>query len=183
MLARVACHHDPVLQGRVVALRAVERADLPVLHALSNELETIARGESDPPSPMSLARLEAVYEQRASAGDPLPRFVVDVGGTVVGECMLHTFDELARTAHVGIALLRDHWGKGYGTDAVTTLVAYAFVHRNLRKVCLEVLADDPRAVGAYRRAGFVEEGRFREQAWFDGAYVDVLRMAVLRPDR
>jgi len=81
---------------------------------------------------------------------------------------------------VGIELLQEHWGKGYGSDAVATLVGYALTYRNLHKVCLEVLADDARAVGAYRRAGFVEEGRFREQAWFEGRYVDVLRMAVLR---
>ena len=162
-------------------LRAVERADLPVLHALRNELETAARGDSAAPAPVSLARVEARFEQRLGTDDPLPRFVVEVGGTVVGACMLHTLDDLSRTAHVGIELLQEHWGKGYGSDAVATLVEYAFTSRNLHKVCLEVLADDARAVGAYRRAGFVEEGRFREQAWFMGRYVDVLRMAVLRP--
>ena len=59
---------------------------------------------------------------------------------------------------------------------------YAFQHLNMRKVGLKVLADDERAVGAYRAAGFVEEGRLRRQAWFDGAYRDILRMAVFRDD-
>ena len=42
-----------------------------------------------------------------------------------------------------------------------TLVDYAFTHLDLRRVGLRCLADDPRAVGAYRKAGFVEEGRLR----------------------
>lgn len=72
-------------------------------------------------------------------------------------------------------------GGGYGQDAVRTLVRYAFGPLNFRKVSLEVLADDERAVGAYRKAGFTEEGRFRAHAWSEGRYVDVLRMAVFRP--
>lgn len=169
-----------MLRGRVVELRAVERADLPVLHAMLNDLETEARASGDRPTPTSSARLEARFADRAGSDDAAVRFVVSVDDVVVGDCQLHTIDDLSRTCHVGIALLRAHWGKGYGTDAVITLVSYAFRNLNLRKVCLEVLADDARAVGAYRRAGFAEEGRFREQTWYDGAYCDVLRMAVLR---
>ena len=50
----------------------------------------------------------------------------------------------------------------------------------MRKVGLEVLADDERAVGAYRRAGFAEEGRLRAHSWFDGSFHDALVMGILR---
>lgn len=161
-------------------LRAIERSDLPVLHAMLDDLETESRASAARPTPTSSARLEAVFDERARTKDAAVRFAVTVDGAVVGDCQVHSIDDLSRTCHLGIALLRDHWGKGYGTDAVRTLVGYAFRNLNLRKVCLEVLADDARAVGAYRRAGFVEEGRFLEQTWYDGAYRDVLRMAVRR---
>jgi RimJ/RimL family protein N-acetyltransferase len=46
----------------------------------------------------------------------------------------------------------------------------------------EVLADDPRAIGVYRAVGFVEEERLRRHAWFGGAHVDALDMAVLRDE-
>jgi RimJ/RimL family protein N-acetyltransferase len=49
-------------------------------------------------------------------------------------------------------------------------------------VSLEVLADDPRAVSAYRGAGFVEEGRLRKKDWYDGAFHDSLVMAILRDE-
>ena len=52
----------------------------------------------------------------------------------------------------------------------------------LRPISLRVLADDDRAVGAYRKAGFVEEGRLRAHAWYDGARHDELVMAVLREE-
>jgi putative acetyltransferase len=53
----------------------------------------------------------------------------------------------------------------------------------MNRVALQVLAEDPRAVGAYRKAGFSEEGRLRQQSWVNGAFADELLMAVLREDR
>lgn len=171
-----------MLTGQTVVLRALERDDVRVVHALANELETEALASASAPRPVPLARLEARFDERARTGDdPVLRFVVEVDGGSVGACELHSLDQRNGTAHVGIALLQAHWGKGYGGDAVATLVDYAFRHLNLRKVSLEVLADDERAVRAYRRAGFVEEGRLRAESWYDGDYRDVLRMAVLRP--
>jgi RimJ/RimL family protein N-acetyltransferase len=61
-------------------------------------------------------------------------------------------------------------------------VDYGFRQLNLAKISLRVLADDERAVGAYRKAGFVEEGRLRDHAWYDGSRHDELVMSVLRDD-
>jgi RimJ/RimL family protein N-acetyltransferase len=48
---------------------------------------------------------------------------------------------------------------------------------NIRKVPLDVFANDRRAVCAYRAAGFVEEGRRRARARYVGAYRDTLMTA------
>jgi RimJ/RimL family protein N-acetyltransferase len=45
-----------------------------------------------------------------------------------------------------------------------------------------VLADDARAVGAYRKAGFREEGRLRQAALVAGDFHDELVMSVLRAE-
>ena len=82
----------------------------------------------------------------------------------------------------GSRLGKAYWGKGYGQDAVRTLLDYGFRHLNLARIALRVLADDERAVGAYRKAGFVEEGRLRAHAWYDGARHDELVMSVLREE-
>jgi len=59
---------------------------------------------------------------------------------------------------------------------------YAFDHLNMNRVMLQCLAEDPRAVGAYLKVGFVEEGRQRQLAWVRGRYEDVLVMSVLREE-
>ena len=100
----------------------------------------------------------------------------------MGEAGLHDIVHFDRHCELGIGIARDFWGKGFGQDAVRTLVDYAFEHLNMNRVELYVLADDARAVGAYRKAGFVEEGRLRQKAWVRGEYHDELVMSVLRGD-
>lgn len=172
-----------MLHGDLVMLRPVRRDDVPRLHELlKTDLEVMTRADDRPPRPVTLEEMVASYEASPEGDDSDAWFAIVADDEVVGECGLHQVDHYQGTSHVGISLVRAYWSKGYGRDAVRTLVDYAFRHLRMRKVNLEVLADDERAVRAYTAAGFVEEGRFREEAWFHGAVHDVLRMSVLRSE-
>lgn len=172
-----------MLQGERVVLRPVEREDLPRLWELLEDLEVEVLASAGPVLPISLAQYEARFEEHAA--DP-PKdqawFAIELDGELVGECTLFEISFFNRRCELGIALGREHWGKGLGQDAVRTLVDYSFEHLNMNRVSLQVLAEDARAVGAYRKAGFVEEGRVRQQTWIRGRFEDELVMAVLRED-
>ena len=172
-----------MLSGERVILRAIEREDAGRLWELTDAFEVRSLASDRPPLPRSRTEAEAEFDRDpSSAGPDRAWFAVEAGGELIGMCGLHRIDHYHRVCDLGIRLGTDFWGKGFGQDACRTLVQYAFRYLNLRKVGLEVLADDARAVGAYRAVGFVEEGRLRQQAWFDGAYRDTLRMAVLRDE-
>jgi RimJ/RimL family protein N-acetyltransferase len=173
-----------MLTGQTVRLRAVEREDLPRLHELfDDDLELMTRSSDEPARPFSLAELEQRFDERVEEPDAsVMRFVIEANDEVIGTCELHLIDHFQQTCHLGITLGRDFWAKGFGQDAVRTLVDFAFRDLAMRKVGLEVLADDDRAVGAYRKAGFTEEGRLRAHAWFDGAVHDALLMGILRDE-
>jgi RimJ/RimL family protein N-acetyltransferase len=171
------------LRGDRVVLRPTRREDLPRLWELLEDLEVMVLSMGGPVLPVSFDQYVEWYEK--SIVEPRPdliRLVVEVDGEVVGQCQLHRVDHFNRRCELGIELGREYWGKGYGQDAVRTLVEYAFVHLDMNRVGLQVLADDPRAVGAYARAGFVEEGRLRRHALVEGAYRDELVMSILRED-
>jgi len=173
-----------MLEGRHVRLRAIEREDLPLLHELfDDDLELLARSEDAPPRPVSLAEREQRFDELLEEQDRrVMRFVIELGDELVGECQLHFIDHYRRSCQLGIVLGREYWAKGLGQDAVRTLVDFAFRDLGMRKVGLEVLADDERAVGAYRKVGFVEEGRLRDHSWFEGAFHDALVMGILRDE-
>ena len=62
-------------------------------------------------------------------------------------------------ALVAIALGdRSYWGNGYGSDAMNTLLRYAFREMNLRRVTLIVFDYNPRAIRSYEKCGYVHEG-------------------------
>lgn len=173
-----------MLVGERVTLRGTRREDLPRIWAFNNDLEVELAGGGDPPMPQSLQRLEADFDrQAAEGGRDGAWFAIEIDGECVGQCGLFDFNETARTAQLGIAIGdKAYWGRGYGREAVTLLVEYAFRYRNFRRVWLWVHADNERAIRAYRACGFVEEGRLREHMYSNGRYVDVVHMGVLRSE-
>jgi len=50
------------------------------------------------------------------------------------------------------------------------------------RVSLEVFDFNARAIRAYEKVGFRQEGRMRDALWWDGAPHDTLLMAVLATD-
>ena len=77
---------------------------------------------------------------------------------------------------------KDAWGKGYGTEATQLMLDHAFGTMGLHRIALFVFEFNERAMRAYRRCGFVIEGRARESIWRDGRWWDELAMSVLESD-
>lgn len=173
-----------MLSGEKVRLRAIERSDLPRIWEFHNDLELEYLRRSEPPTPQSLARLQAQFDAEAARGGRDGTwFGIEADGALIGEIGLLEFQLAARTASLGIAIGdREYWCRGYGRDAIRTLLRYAFLHQNLRRVWLSVAGDNERAIRAYRACGFIEEGRLREHEWCNGKYVDLVFMAVFRAD-
>jgi RimJ/RimL family protein N-acetyltransferase len=61
---------------------------------------------------------------------------------------------------------------------VRLVVNYAFNQLGLRRIYLEVLADNASAIRLYEKCGFKVEGTLRRHVFKDGKLKDVLIMAV-----
>ncbi len=173
-----------MLGGERVTLRATTREDLTHLARFENDLGFVISGGGDPPEPVPLERLQRDFD-REIADPPKDKieFAIEIDGAYVGRCGLYNIDRTARRAELGIGIGEgDYRGRGYGREAVALLLDYAFRLRNLRRVWLEVHADNERGIRAYKACGFVEEGRMREHAWLDGRHVDNVIMGVLREE-
>ncbi|MDP9233104.1 MAG: GNAT family N-acetyltransferase [Actinomycetota bacterium] len=172
-----------MLKGDKVLLRAIEEEDLPALARWANDLEVEVLGGGDPPTPQSVGRVKAEFERRQKESPDDVNFAIEVDGKLIGMVALFRVDTTARTSELGIVIgERDYWGKGYGQDAIRTVVDYGFRHRNYQRVWLTVTDTNDRALNAYKRCGFAEEGRLRQHVWNDGAHRDVVCMGVLREE-
>jgi putative acetyltransferase len=104
------------------------------------------------------------------------------GEELVGQIGLERYS--GRRAHAGsIGMgVHDGWiGRGIGTRLLGEAVAIADRWLGLRRLELTVYADNVPALALYRRFGFAVEGTLRGYALRDGALVDALTMARLRP--
>ncbi|HET6209702.1 MAG TPA: GNAT family protein [Jatrophihabitans sp.] len=171
-----------MIQGERVLLRALQPEDYPRLTVFKNDVEFELLGGGDPPRPRTLATVTEFFDELVKDKSSV-NFAIEVDGVFIGDCGLFHFDQRAGTAELGIGIGdRDYQGNGYGREAVTLLVDYGFRLLNLRKIWLETLAYNERAIRSYQAVGFVEEGRQRAHVWSDGRYADLVLMALFATD-
>jgi UDP-4-amino-4,6-dideoxy-N-acetyl-beta-L-altrosamine N-acetyltransferase len=110
-------------------------------------------------------------------------WIVADGGTPVGFLTLTGLTGPHRRAewgwYIGDAGAR---GRGVGRAAQALGLDKAFEVLGLEKVCAEVLADNDAALKAQAAAGFQREGYLRRHATKDGAFRDVVMLAILSAD-
>lgn len=172
-----------MIEGKLVRLRAVEPGDAANAYKWINDRDVtrylMAR------YPYSLA---SEQDWAANASKPNDyseaRFAIETkDGVHIGLCGLHRGRPEERTADLGIMIGdKDYHERGFGTDAMLTMVRFGFEQMNLHRVSLGVFEFNQRAQAVYRKVGFVEEGRDRDGYFQDGRYWDVIRMSVLEDE-
>lgn len=76
---------------------------------------------------------------------------------------------------------RSAWSKGYGTEAILTLLGHLFRNTTLKMMYLTTYASNGRAQACYRKCGFEVVGTMRKYSSRAGYYVDV-QMRTSRED-
>ncbi|MFJ8042042.1 GNAT family N-acetyltransferase [Kitasatospora sp. NPDC096147] len=168
-----------MLRGERIGLRARIESDVQVLHEeLHDDVLTRSKADTRPWQPTPVAH--SVYAVGESSAEHAPFTVVDLGsGEVLGEAIVWGIDQHNRLAHLGLAVLPAHRGKGYGAEAVKVMCRYGFRIRGFQRLQLETLADNHAMIGAAERNGFVREGLLRRNAWVDGAFHDEVVLGLL----
>ncbi len=177
--------------GHRIRFRAVERGDLPTFVTWLNDPE-VQQGIMIH-HPFSQAEEENWYEGMIK--HPIDEHVmgIEAGETdpeageeqwkLIGSLAFNEIDWRNRAAEFGIMIGdKKYWNRGYGTEAVLLLVNHGFNTLNLNRIFLRVFENNPRAIRAYEKAGFVHEGRLRQAEFRDGKYIDVLMMSRLKDE-
>jgi RimJ/RimL family protein N-acetyltransferase len=151
---------DSILVGERVRLRGVRDDDLP----------TLAKWEMDPgrmttltnkvAPPSEAAAKERIAKWSANEKDDLGFAIetLDDPPVLVGNIGLFGVHAKDRCGTIGIALGREHIGRGYGTDAMRVIVDYGFREMGLHRIQLGVAPFNPAGIRAYEKAGFRRGG-------------------------
>ncbi len=102
----------------------------------------------------------------------------------IGNIKIDPISERNKTGEYGI-LIGDKasWSKGYAKEATQTILDYCFSEKvGLRKITLGVVSNNISALNLYRKLGFEQEGLYKQHAYHDGKWCDVVRMAIWNTD-
>lgn len=166
-----------------VWLRKPEPEDLPALYAQKNHPDTRA-ALGGFTTGYAMADLRQWMEAHRTRADEVLWVVAEADtNRCLGHVGLYRIDSRIRSAEFAI-LLGDPQaqGRGLGKRCTRFMLDYGFLELNLHRIELTVLATNARAIALYERLGFRHEGRLRDAQFRDGAYVDVLAMALLASD-
>jgi RimJ/RimL family protein N-acetyltransferase len=102
----------------------------------------------------------------------------------IGFVLFKNLNPVFRAAELGVRIGDESDRcRGYGSGALKLALRYSWDTLNLKRVWLTVFAGNQRAIAAYARAGFEQEGVMRQAAFIGGQWVDVVMMAALNPHK
>ena len=151
-----------MLTGQKVILREKQISDAGNDYAWRCDPD-LARLDAVSPLSMSYREYVGYYaDELQYASRQRRRFAIDCieDGKHIGNCMYYDIDEDRKQTELGIMIGdRSYWGKGFGTDAVATLVRHVFNDTGVDRIYLNTLEWNVRAQRCFRKCGFIACGQ------------------------
>jgi len=171
-----------MLEGKLVRLRAIEEADLPLFHKWINDPEVTQFLQAYLPVPL---KNEQEWFDKARKDSSSVYFSVEdkKSRKLIGICSLHKLHPANRSAEFGIFIGDTRfWNKGYGTEAGKLCLAYGFDTLNLHRVGSSAISYNPRSIRMHEKLGFKKEGAKREEIYRKGKCWDLVMLGLLRDE-
>lgn len=166
-----------MLRGEEIELRPVRKTDSSILYQAINDADLVRFNSSYKP-------VDEINHERWLESvliDPLKRvFIIQKAETAIGFLQLTDVNLLYRNAQLTIRLFsQDFCNKGVGPTAIKLICDHAVRDLGLVRIWLNVFENNLRAIRAYEKAGFKIEGCLKKAAYIDGAFVNILIMAII----
>jgi [ribosomal protein S5]-alanine N-acetyltransferase len=84
-------------------------------------------------------------------------------------------------AELGYTLSREHWGKGYMSEAISAVVDFGLSTLGFHRVEAITRPANIGSIRALEKNGFIQEGHFKENIFWNGAFYDSVCFGRLAP--
>jgi len=169
-----------LLEGKNVNLKIMEKDDLPLFVEWINKPEFF--GEYNPLHQMSKTEAEKMLDTPSD----VRFFIIEKkDGSKIGFIahfyVLH-LGTGTKQLEVGYALIPDERGKGYGTEALETIVDYLFLSKDLMRIQVQTDLRNVASQKIIEKAGFKKEGTLRKSLFMRGELRDCYLYSILREE-
>lgn len=163
-----------------IAFRVIEKEDLEILRKLHN----------DPSTWINLLNIDFIdeegqidwWEKLHNKKDD-KRYVICLAEQtekVIGRLRIQNINYLHHNCEIGLDILPEYRGKGYGYKSYKMVLEFLFKHLNMNMVYLKVADFNPDAKKLYEKVGFTETGRLPQFYYRHGKYWDYVIMSITR---
>jgi RimJ/RimL family protein N-acetyltransferase len=170
-----------MIAGEHVILRAFEREDAERCYRWMNDPNIVRTLKSRYPIAFSN---EVEWLDRAMSFSPVERhFAIERKDdrSHIGNASLHGIDWISRSSWFGLFIGEPTaWNRGFGGDAIGTLVRFAYEEMNLQKLRINVFDYNERAKHVLTSQGFVMEGKLVRDFYREGAWHDIVIYSIFR---
>lgn len=116
---------------------------------------------------------------------PMPSkmcFSIETDGECIGQICLKSIRWINHKAEISLFIKKDKQSRGYGLQALRSIIDFGFRRLNLYRLEGEVIENNLASLALLKKTGFTEEGRLREAKYVNGNYYDLLRFGLLRKE-
>lgn len=168
------------LDGHRVRLRPITRQDYGFLWECRSHPEIMhlwTQGSTLPTFEQYAQQLDNTL-----AGHTLTLLLIELRSSPepIGFVYAYDYNPFDKYVFWTVALHPAYSNTGWGVEASWLFLNYLFTYFDLHKVCSDQYAFNQRSISILKRSGAVEEGRFKAQRYYQGAYHDVIRLAGTR---
>ncbi len=172
-----------MIQGEKIHLRVVTHADLVLLNTWANDLQVTSEYGSFGLIPVGI--VERSFAENGLLSSQFGRLlVVTSDDTPVGLVSYHRVgygpNEGSNAYNIGISIVAEHRGKGYGSEAHNLLADYLFSTYPIMRVEAVTDKENISEQRALEKAGFTREGILRQAQWRSGRWHDQVMYSKLR---
>lgn len=156
-----------MIVGSKIKLRGKRLADAPDDYAWQTDPK-LAQLDAVPLSTTTFPQYLSDYASELRYPPPIRhRFAIEtLEGKHIGNCTYYGIDKTNGEAELGIMIgNRDYWDKGYGADAVTTLVNRIFRQTKLNRIYLKTLNSNTRAQKCFQKCGLIPYGHLNKDGY------------------
>lgn len=172
--------------GIKVRLRAVEATDADSYYKWSYDYDTESDRFCDeihfPRTHESMITSVEARAKRTPANDEFIWIIENYEGVAVGNINVFDCNRRTGTFKYGLGIAREHWGKGYGKEAIKIILKYYFMELAYQKVTVYIYSFNERSMKLHESLGFCKEGVIRRMIYTNGKYYDEVIYGMTREE-
>ncbi|HET9222494.1 MAG TPA: GNAT family protein [Roseiflexaceae bacterium] len=174
----------PVLETERLILREIRLSDAEEVFRIYSDPQVMRFWGSAPMASLEEARGQIAGRAAAFSARSGIRWAITRKGDdrLIGSCGHWRLIKQHMRSEIGYDLAPELWGQGIMPEAVGAILRFGFERMGLHSVEAQIEPDNQGSRRVLDKLGFVQEGYFRENYYFDGEFTDTAVFSLLKAD-